>query len=283
MENLIIIPVYNDWKSLNFLLTQIEKKITEKVKVFVINDASTEKVSIKNKNFKKIKKIIVFTLKKNLGSQKAISVGLHYLKLHYLKKRKKNFLLAIMDGDGEDNPYELNKMFKLAKKNKEFIITSHRKKRNERFVIQIGYKIHLIISLLLTWNWISFGNFTAFHSNNLNKINLKHVWIAYSSAILKSCKIKKTYSSRKKRYFGNSKVNFINLIEHSLRILSIFYSRIIFSTFILIIIFHMVLKEINIITYLLVFFNLLIYSVKLKNQSRKSINYKNYLDSFKYF
>lgn len=278
MENLILIPVYNDWKSLNFLLSQIEKKINKKVKIVVINDASTEKINIKKKKFKKIKKIIVFNLKKNLGSQKAISIG-----LHYLKNKKKNFLLAIMDGDGEDNPHELNKMFKLAKKNKEFIITSHRKKRNEKFIIQLAYKIHLIISLLLTWNWISFGNFTALHSNNLKKINLKHVWIAYSSAILKSCKIKKTYSSRKKRYFGNSKVNFINLIEHSLRILSIFYSRIFFSSLILIIISHILFKETSTITYLLVLFNFLIYSVKLKNQSNKPINYKNYLNNLKYF
>ena len=36
-----------------------------------------------------------------------------------------------MDGDGEDNPEELNKMISLASNNEEFIITSNRKARKE--------------------------------------------------------------------------------------------------------------------------------------------------------
>ena len=51
-----------------------------------------------------------------------------------------------MDGDGEDDPAQLNKMMNLAEKNKDFVITSNRTTRNENLIIQIGYKVHLIIS-----------------------------------------------------------------------------------------------------------------------------------------
>jgi len=253
MKHIILIPVYNDWKSLNLLLTKIDKSLKKKIKILIINDASTETISLKKNKLKKIKKIIILTLSKNLGSQKAISVG-----LDYLKKNEKETYITIMDGDGEDDPTQLNKMMNLAEKNKDFVITSNRTTRNENLIIQIGYKVHLIISFFFTWNWISFGNFTSFYLNNLKKINLKKVWYAYPSAILNSCKIKKIFSKRKKRFFGNSKVNLIKLIEHSFRIIGVFSIRVIISSILLFIFFSIVIKN-NLFLFLLIFFYLLIF------------------------
>ena len=77
-----LIPVFNDWDNLNILLKQIDKKISpfnDRFDVVVLNDASTIKNSIKNKNFKKIYLVKVLNLKKNLGSQRALAIGLKYL------------------------------------------------------------------------------------------------------------------------------------------------------------------------------------------------------------
>ena len=197
--NIIVIPVYNDWKSINHLLSKINRmlKFGNLVKILIINDCSTQKVNINKKNIKNIKEIKILSLKKNVGSQKSIAIG-----LNYLKKLKKDFYITVMDGDGEDNPLEIKKMLSKAKKNLNFIITSHRKKRNENFIIKFGYKIHLIISFLLTWNWISFGNFSCFHSSNLKKLLVNNnIWYAYSAGVIKNCKIKKLYATRQKRYF----------------------------------------------------------------------------------
>ena len=55
MKHIIVIPVFNDWKSLNKLLIKLNlhlrfrKKI--KTEVLVINDNSTEKMNLK---FKKL-------------------------------------------------------------------------------------------------------------------------------------------------------------------------------------------------------------------------------------
>ena len=42
----------------------------------------------------------------------------------------------------------------------------------------------------------------------------------------KTTKIKKTYSKRLKRYFGKSKVSFPFLVTHSIKIIGVFYKRV---------------------------------------------------------
>ena len=58
-------------------------------------------------------------------------------------------------------------MISLASNNEEFIITSNRKARKESVLIILLYKLHLIVTFIFTFKWISFGNFTCFHSSNL--------------------------------------------------------------------------------------------------------------------
>ena len=63
LEHIILIPVYNDWKSLNLLLSEINKELDNKnnVKILIVNDYSTQKVDIKKNNFSKIKEIKILT------------------------------------------------------------------------------------------------------------------------------------------------------------------------------------------------------------------------------
>lgn len=277
MKKIILIPVYNDWKSLNLLINQIKEKnkSLKNLEILIIDDASTIKPFLKKKSiFKKIK---ILSLNKNVGSQKAISIG-----LDYLKKNENNFIVVIMDGDGEDNPAHLNTMLNLAINNKNYVVTSHRKKRNENTFIKIGYKVHLFISYFFTWHWISFGNFSAFHSKNLNKINLKKTWLAYPSSILQDCKIIKVFATRQKRYFGKSKVSLLKLIEHSLRIISVFYKRVLITSAI-ILLFCLILNNNFILIYATIFlFNIIIFFVFHKNKTN-NINYRQYLKFIKSF
>ena len=83
LKHVILIPVYNDWKSLNKLLSEIDKCLKTirnfNTEILILNDKSTEEYYINNHNFFSIKKIKILTLKKNLGSQKSIAIGLNYL------------------------------------------------------------------------------------------------------------------------------------------------------------------------------------------------------------
>ena len=79
VKKIILIPVYNDWKSLNKLLINLDnhlQKRQQNVEILVIDDNSTHKPKLQTKKFSILKKIKILKLKKNLGSQMAIAAGL---------------------------------------------------------------------------------------------------------------------------------------------------------------------------------------------------------------
>ncbi len=284
MKHVILIPVYNDWKSLNKLLVELDKSLKNvknfNTEILILNDKSTEKYYINKKNFLSIKKISILTLKKNLGSQKAIAAG-----LNYLKKSKKKFFVTIMDADGEDNPKEIEKMLNQAVENENYVITSNRKKRKESLLVVSLYRIHLLITFVFTFKWISFGNFTTFSSNNINKLlSNNSSWYAHSSSVLRNCEIKKVYAKREKRYFDKSKLNLVSLIEHSLRVNAVFFSRIFINSLLYCAILLWAVKNSYFNYMLIVFiliFNILVFIIKKKHYIKDYSILDNLIDNVK--
>lgn len=269
----IIIPIFNDWASLSKLLSDINNKLKlkKKIEILIIDDCSTEKYFIKNLNkLKKIYSIKILKLKENLGSQKAIYFG-----LKFLQKEKNNFFVTIMDGDGEDNPSHIKNMLKIAEAHDNCVVVSSRKDRRENFLIKYLYKIHLVLTLILTFNWIDFGNFSTFHSNNIKKILSNNaVSHAYSAGILKNNRIIKTYSIRAQRYYESSKVGFLFLIKHSFKIIGVFYIKVLFLS-ILYLLINFIFFRVSIYFFSILFFtiNLLVFFNTLGNLNLK----KNYI------
>ena len=76
---IIIIPIFNDWDSLNQLLLEIDQVIKKIEGIFVdclvINDASTIKTPEINrpKNFKSLK---ILNMKQNKGNAKCNAIGI---------------------------------------------------------------------------------------------------------------------------------------------------------------------------------------------------------------
>ena len=262
MQNhIFLLPLYNDWKSVQKLIGEINsqiKKIKKRATVIIIDDNSTKIEKLEIKNFKYIKNIKVLSLKKNLGSQKAIAVG-----LKYLNSKKHKSIITILDSDGEDDSKQIAYMIKKAELNSTSVIVSCRSKRGEGISFSLFYILHKLLTFLFTLKWINFGNYSSFDSINLRKI-LKNnsSWLAYSSAVASNCEIIKVYAARKKRFFGKSKLSFFGLFLHSLRVISVFLYRVIFLSFIYIfcaIYFKEFLNHYSkIVIILILFFNILI-------------------------
>ena len=271
--NLILIPVYNDWKSLNKLLEKINILISKNsTHVLIIDDFSSVRMKLNIKKLKKFKNIEVLRLHENIGSQKAIAKGLD----HLMKRNKRNFnFVTIMDGDGEDDPKNLASMLAQAKKNENSVVVSCRIDRNENLLIKTGYKLHLVLTFIFTLNWMSFGNFSCFSHKNLKKIlSDNSIWYAYSAAVKKNTNIFKVFALRAKRYFGNSKVNLFFLINHSLNIISIFYKRVFILSITYMFLFNFLFEHSTFIfNTLVIFFNALILFIKLKNDFKKKTFY----------
>ena len=286
MKHVIVIPVYNDEKSLNKLLQNIddhiEKLVDFKTEILILDDKSTDKITLKNDKFKNFEKIGILRVKENIGSQKIIAVGLNYLKD---KDIEENFLITVMDSDGEDNPKEISRMLDLASKNNDSVITSNRKSRSEPILIKIFYRIHLIVTFLFSFKWITFGNFTSFNSINLkNILDDNSSWYAHSSSVIKNCKIKRLYARRERRYYDKSKLGLLKLIEHSLRVNSVFSNRItiISILYIAIIYLFFAIKSFSFwIIASIILFNLSIYFVKFKHSIKNLKDCLNLIDSYK--
>ena len=89
MKNLLfLIPVYNDWKSLDLLLKKIELELKKKnyiSEILIVNDASTIKRKINVKNLFNIKNIFILNTKKNWI--------VTYNNCEYIKNMYKNYII----------------------------------------------------------------------------------------------------------------------------------------------------------------------------------------------
>ena len=114
--------MYNDWESLKMVLKLINSKLGEikqKGSIIVVNDFSNEKNNTFDK-YLNIKEISVLNLNENVGSQKAISIGLKYIS----SKHKEKYIVTVLDSDGEDDVNQIPLMIEMAKKNLNKVIVS---------------------------------------------------------------------------------------------------------------------------------------------------------------
>ena len=143
---IILIPLYNDWKSVSKLLNEIDLQIENwkvEVTVIIVNDASTEEKSGLDSNYNKIKLVKILNMKENRIHQRCIAAGLKYI------YEKEDFdRVIIMDADGEDRPEELNDFFKKSEENPNMTITGNRFKRSEGIIFRVLYEVHKALTLI---------------------------------------------------------------------------------------------------------------------------------------
>ncbi len=279
-----LIPVYNDWNSLNILLNQIDKEILsfdDEFNVIILNDCSTENHSINKDKFQKIGSLKIINLRKNLGSQRALAIGLKHIANDNEKTK-----IILMDADGEDDPSMLKEIINFSKKEPKKIITVNRTKRNEHPIFRLMYEMHYFFTILLTGKKIRFGNYSLLNSENLKKLFLNgDLWGAYPATVVKNfIEIKSLFCERKKRYSDKTKMNLFALFFHSLRIISVFKKRVILTSSIYIFLLVMVNLFYNstffvLLIILLVLLNILIFITNLKNNKKHLENYLAYIES----
>ena len=227
MKKLIILmPLYNDWKSVSKLLREIDSQIKElkyEVSVIIVNDASSEKMSELDLTYSKIKTVKIINMKKNRVTQRSIAAG-----LKYICKNEDFDRVIIMDSDGEDRPEEINDFLKKAEDNPEKTITGNRYKRSEGLVFKVLYEIHKVLTLIFTGKLIKFGNFSCLPKEHVQILIQKpYLWNSYSSSVVKAIHDRTSILSiRGYRYVLPAKMSFIGLIFHSLTIISVFRNEV---------------------------------------------------------
>ena len=273
----ILISVYNDWKSVFKLLENIDLQVAEwdaEVSIFIINDASTENQTKTKLSFKKIKSVRVINMKQNRGHARCNAAGLKYL------IEKENFdYVILMDGDGEDRPEELTKLFNKSKENPSKTVTLNRIKRSEGLFFKLLYECHKILTYIFTGKLIKFGNYSCLPKEHAARL-LKEacIWSSFSGSVTKVISDRVSVPSiRGQRYFGPSQMNLFNLLIHSFSIIAVFRGVVIIrSVLFLFIYLFFVLNSLSIITLFPVLILLVFLLLIFKVSSRENIEELNH-------
>ena len=269
---IILIPVYNDWKSLSKLLENIDiqvEKWDSEISVLIMNDASTEERSDLDSNYKKIKSVKILNMKENRVHQRCIAAG-----LKYICKNEDFDRVIVMDADGEDRPEELNDFFNKAKENPNKTITGNRFKRSESLLFKILYEVHKLLTLIFTGKLIKFGNFTCLpkiHAEQL--IQKPQLWNSYSGSVMQIIGDRTLIpSSRGTRYVLPSKMNFIALVFHSLSIISVFRNAVIIRSIVYLLVYlFFISSNISLFNFMPIFFLFIFVLIILKISMRANM------------
>ena len=273
---IILIPIYNDWKSVFQLLENIDLQIAKwdvEVLVLIINDGSTDERTVTELSFKNIKTVRVMNMKQNRGHARCNATGLKYL------TEKEDFdYVILMDGDGEDRPEELTSLFNKSKENPSKTVTANRIKRAEGFFFKLLYECHKILTYVFTGKLIKFGNYSCLPKEDATRLVKEAcIWSSFSGSVTKIISDRVSVPSiRDKRYFGPSQMNFFKLLVHSFSIIAVFKGSVIvrsvlFLTFYLFFVF----SNLSIVTLFPIFIILIFLFLILKVSSRENIEALN--------
>ena len=263
MNIIILIPVFNDFRSTSKLIEEVDSSISNlnaSFSVIIINDASTEEKNLENKNLNNIKSLKLINMRNNRGHARCIAAGLKHI------SENEDFDYVIpMDGDGEDRPEEIKNFVEKIKDNPHKSIVGERVKRSEGLIFKACYQFHKFLTLAFTGQSIKFGNFTCLSKSTVKKLlEEKATWNSFSGSLKKIEKdLISIPSIRGKRYFGPSQMSFFNLLKHSLSIISVFRKTVLIRSALFIIIYILLIKSYaSIITLIpLVLLLIMIYSI----------------------
>ena len=273
---IILIPVFNDWESLQKLLIEIENSIKKfpdlTIQCFVVNDASTI-VKPEFKKPEKIDSLKILNMKENRGHARCNAFG-----IRYITQNEKFDYLILMDGDGEDRPSELEDLITKALENPNFSVVAKRVKRSEGLFFQSLYIIHKFITYFFTGKKINFGNYTCLTKKDAEIISSKpSLWSSYSGTVKKNLSnLLEINSIRGARYFGPSKMSLFKLIIHSFSIIAVFKFQVFLRSIFIILLLFLLKSYLGIfaiaITTLLLIFNFIILVVSFREQKEDLFN-----------
>ena len=263
MKIKILVPIYNDWQSASKLLGEIDNNISDldhEISVIIVNDASTHDRQDEQRDFKNLHSIKIINMKINQGHARCIATGLKYI----FEKEDFDYVIP-MDGDGEDRPEEIKEFINQIDNSNNNPIVGERVKRSEKLIFKICYQLHKLITLTFTGKSIKFGNYTCLPKSTVEKmIKEKATWNSFSGSLKKiENNLLPIPSTRGSRYFGPSKMSFINLIKHSLSIMSVFRKTFLIRSGLFIILYILFIKSnASVVTALpLVFLLIAVYAI----------------------
>ncbi|HLJ95606.1 MAG TPA: glycosyltransferase [Gemmataceae bacterium] len=221
----VLLPVFNDWTALRKLLVNLDAVSREhglSFQILIVDDGSTmmAEEGFTGQGFPTFECIDILRLRRNLGHQRAIAVG-----LAYVEDRIPCEAVILMDSDGEDDPRDVPRLLqKYRDEAEQKIIFAERTKRSETCVFQLFYSLFKLLHFILTSRQVRVGNFSVIPAVRLASLAVvSEMWNHYAAAVYKSRQpLALVPTQRSQRLDGKSKMGFTNLVIHGLSAISVY-------------------------------------------------------------
>ena len=219
----ILIPVYEDWEPLRLLIARLDEVLSAaalRAALLLIDDASsTPPGDLVEGRLQSIDAVRLVTLRRNVGHQRAIAVGLAYAHEHVACDE-----VVVMDADGEDDPADVPKLIAACADNdSRRIIFARRAKRSEGALFSAFYLIFKALYRLMTGTDMRVGNFSVVPYPLLRRlVAVSEIWSHYVSGVMKArLPFATIETSRARRLAGTSQMNFVALVTHGLSAIAV--------------------------------------------------------------
>lgn len=216
----IVTPVYEDQEASARLFQELVKELGQRVFVIAVDDGSVRQpldiTSLRAAGADGV----VLKLRRNVGHQRAIAIGLGYADEKLLPHQK----VVVMDSDGEDLPSTIPALLAQLDNPSIDVVVAQRKSRVETLKFKAFYQVYKRFFSMMTGRPISFGNFMALKPAAVRRlVAMQELPIHVAAAVLASklrtgiCPL-----DRGPRYAGQSKMNFVGLALHGFKALMVF-------------------------------------------------------------
>ncbi|MDQ3419273.1 MAG: glycosyltransferase [Acidobacteriota bacterium] len=221
-DSRILIPVYEDWAAVTRLIKELDAT-GRRCDVLLIDDGSVSPRPAALAGILGAGAVEVLRLRRNLGHQRAIAIGLAYLEANGLEAS-----VVIMDGDGEDRPADVPRLLDAAETSGGSIVFAERTRRSEGWLFSVLYHTYRGAHWVLTGERVRVGNFSAIPASLLPRlVAVSDLWNHYAAAVFKSRLPFMTIpTDRGVRYAGQPKMNYVALVTHGLSAMAAFGDRI---------------------------------------------------------
>jgi hypothetical protein len=219
----VLLPVFNDWEAAGLLLERLDEVLLRQklaADVLVVDDgSSTPGPAPIGGQLAAIGQVDVLRLRRNLGHQRAIAVGLAYLEANLPCRA-----VVVMDSDGEDDPHDVPRLLRQCQdQGYQKVVFAERSKRSESWGFRVFYAIYQLLYRLLTGQRVRVGNFSVVPRARLaSLVAVAELWNHYAAAVFKSrqpcCAVA---TCRGSRLAGRSRMSFVNLVIHGLSAISV--------------------------------------------------------------
>ncbi len=220
----ILIPVLDDWEAVENLIAGIDRALASRgwrAEVQIVDDGGTPPGGLGALwNLTNVDRVDVLRLRRNVGHQRAICIG-----LVALYQRGAGGLVAIMDGDGQDTPEDLIRLVDACLEGgARQIVFAGRRKRSEGVVFRLFYHAFLFLHTVLVGFRARVGNFSVVPFRFLESLVVTpETWNHYAAAVFRAGLPRLIVpAARAERTHGRSRMNLVSLTSHGLGAIAVF-------------------------------------------------------------